>query len=197
MTTNTDSTTTTQWGGILLAGGRSTRMGQEKGLVDYRGQPLARYAEQALAAVTTERCIVGQHPGYADWGLPQVPDEIPGAGPLGGLLSGMTFLAARGDFSAYVVLPCDMPLLGAAHLQRLAAHFQDGMPALVARAGGRLHPLVGIYTPACMSAMRAACMTDRLRMRDFLTEISAATLDFPAEDVAAFRNLNTPEDLLV
>lgn len=184
-------------GGIILAGGRSSRMGQEKGWVDFRGRPMVAYAQAALAEVAGPCCVVAHDPRYAALGLPVVADEMPGSGPLGGLLSGMGYLAAQTDCTAVLVVPCDMPLLGADHLRNLADHYRPGMSALVASSGGRVHPLVGIYATDTLAAFVSACKEGRLRMMDLLKDISAATLEFPAELAGeAFININTPEELL-
>jgi molybdenum cofactor guanylyltransferase len=96
-----------------------------------------------------------------------------------------------------LVVPCDMPLLGGAQLRYLADHYRPGMSALVATVGGRVHPLVGIYATDTLSALIAACKEGRLRMMDLLKDISAATLEIPADLAGeAFININTPEELL-
>jgi molybdopterin-guanine dinucleotide biosynthesis protein A len=184
------------WGGILLAGGRSSRMGQEKGLVEYRGQAMAQYAAEALTEVCGKVVVVAHDPRYSQLGLSVVGDDFPGLGPIAGMHRGMAFLLELRDFAAFVVLPCDMPDITVAHLRYLMTHFEPGMTALVARADGRVHPLVGIYTPVCLPLLRAACLEGRPRLMDFLKEVSAAILDFPAEMAGpAFRNINTPEEL--
>jgi molybdenum cofactor guanylyltransferase len=115
---------------------------------------------------------------------------------LGGVLTGLAFMAKRTACTDCLVLPCDMPLLLPVHLRHLAAHYRPGMPALVAAFGGRVHPLVGIYSCASIPVLRAACLDGRLRMMDVLKELGAATLEFPEEMAGdAFTNVNHREDL--
>ncbi len=101
--------------GAVLVGGSSTRMGVDKATVDYGGAPLIEQPIHALARAS-HVVLIGGDPALADrFGLGWRDDPIPGAGPLGGVLSAL----ASGDESIIVVLSCDLPFIdeeGVSHL---------------------------------------------------------------------------------
>lgn len=98
--------------GVVLAGGQSTRMGRDKALLDWHGHPLLERQLDALRASGVDALQVsGDRPGYRG-----VADARPGLGPLGGLASIVAGVAGEADL---LVIPVDMPLLGAALLRRL------------------------------------------------------------------------------
>lgn len=95
---------------LLLAGGRSSRMGRNKALLSLRpgGPPVIQLIAHKMAEVADEMLLVGCDPRpYAFLGLPCVPDAFPGTGPLGGVYSGLA--AARNPYALAVA--CDMPFL--------------------------------------------------------------------------------------
>lgn len=97
--------------GIVLAGGRSSRMGQDKAQLSWRGRPLLEHQVDTLhAAGIVTVYVSGEQPGYQG-----IPDDTPHAGPLGGVASIVAQLAD----TRLIVVPVDMPHLGAALLKRL------------------------------------------------------------------------------
>lgn len=102
-------------GGIILAGGASRRMGQDKAVLDWNG---ARAIDR-LAALATAAGCEGVLTAGADYGIDFVPDP-PGKGPVGGLLAGLEALRARGLERA-LVLAVDAPTLRLADLEPLLA----------------------------------------------------------------------------
>ena len=75
--------------GIVLAGGKSSRMGQEKGLAEFDGKPMIAYALEALAPLCTEILISSNSNAYNHLGYRVVPDIIANSGPMGGIYSCM------------------------------------------------------------------------------------------------------------
>lgn len=97
-------TATHPWIGVVLAGGRSSRMGQDKALLPWRGRPLVAHMQALLRdAGALDVVISGDRPGYAG-----IADAQPDLGPLGGLASVIDHVA---DATTLVVVPVDMPLL--------------------------------------------------------------------------------------
>ncbi len=133
--------------GLVLAGGLSTRMGRDKGLLDYHGAAQREYAAGLLARYCREvylSCRPGQEPEPGGR-FPFLPDTFTGLGPKGGILSALR----HGPDAAWLVLACDLPLLDDETLHFLAAH-RD--PTRVATAfldpeGQFPEPLIAIYEP--------------------------------------------------
>lgn len=151
--------------GIVLAGGRSRRMGADKAFIALAGRPLVAWVLDALAAVTTHRVIVthDDDPRFERFGVPVVVDRLPARCPLSGLHAGLS--AAPTDLC--IVAACDLPLVQPALLALLAeaigtalAAVPDAGPLPLPLAGpagdvgaGGLQPLLAAYRRGCVPAI--------------------------------------------
>lgn len=144
------------WTGVVLAGGRSSRMGRDKAQLPWRGQTLLAHACATLQAAGAHRVVVsGDYPGFDC-----VCDEAQGLGPLGGVAS---VVAAVPD-GTLVLLPVDMPLLSPALLRDLAADeraacvvYRDCILPMRLRVDARSREVIGrlLADPAAGRSMRA------------------------------------------
>ena len=183
--------------GVVLAGGRSTRFGSEKAMVEVDGAPMVARVAAVLAA-GCEAVAVNARPdsGAAAWartaGLALLPDP-PGApdGPLAGVLAGLHAAEARGC-TWLLSAPCDTPWLPGDMGARLAAGVGDTRAAVATTAEGS-HPLCALWSVALRPRLAAALAEGRHpSVRAWLREVGAAEVRFA--DAAAFLNLNTPVD---
>ena len=192
-----------QTAAVILAGGRSLRMGADKALLrQHPGGPtlleivVSRLSEAGLPPALL---VAGTPDKYSWLNIPTVTDEIPGAGTLGGILTALVYSRAPRTF----IVACDMPLLNPALL-----HFMALLPltadALVPRWSGengslQLEPLHAIYTPRCIEPIRRRLAAGNLRVTDALNELNVqyieeAELRCLDPHLESFRNLNTPEE---
>lgn len=183
------------WTGVVLAGGKSTRMGQDKALLEVDGKPLLLHAVEKLAPHVRELFVIGEPRKYGHIWPDTMPDAIPGLGPLGGIVTAMG--AARHD--RLLVLAVDVPGVNAALLERLTRELPEGADALVPRHGTGLEPLVAAYHRRCAEAFMECITAGRLSMHGALEQVRTTHLDIdPGEDgwpEDLFRNLNGPDDL--
>lgn len=170
--------------GYVLAGGRSSRMGRDKALLDWHGRTLLEQVAGTVREAVGNVTVIGAPERYAHIGLRVIADAVPDCGPLGGLLT-----ALRDASTDRVLLTaCDMPFLTAALLRELA----QTAGLIVVPDTGRLHPLCAVYGRSLLPAVESAVQDRRLRMHDLL---AGPVTRLPASpDLLA--NLNTPEDLL-
>ncbi len=75
--------------GIILAGGKSSRMGEDKGLVLLNGKPMIQYVIEALKGVVSDIIIISNNASYNKFGIPVYPDIIKDKGPVGGIFTGL------------------------------------------------------------------------------------------------------------
>lgn len=136
---------------------------------------------------------------YAFLGLRCVPDEITGAGALGGILTAL--IHSEGANSTLVVA-CDMPLLNPALLQYMASidnEYDALVPRWVGAGETRLEPLHAIYSERCADIVRREILAKRLKLGDFLRNVNTIYLD-EAElrrfdpRLVSFCNVNTPDE---
>jgi molybdopterin-guanine dinucleotide biosynthesis protein A len=194
---------------IILAGGESRRMGQDKASMLLLGKPLLQHVIDRVAPSVDDVIIVTRPwqslPGITGLrpraeGRPRpvvvVEDAFPGKGPLGGLYTG---LAVATSFPAFAVA-CDMPLIQSAMIEALLSR-TAGYNAVVPLRFGLAEPLCAAYDSACLTALRQRIERGELAMRGWLDDVRTryfAEADWLTVDPAAssFFNVNTPEDLV-
>jgi molybdopterin-guanine dinucleotide biosynthesis protein A len=184
--------------GIVLAGGRSRRMGTDKAWLDWYGRPLVAHVAAALRAAGCAEVLAvgGDAARMSAHGLRPVPDAMPGEGPLQGLAAG---LAAAAHPLALVVA-CDMPHLepaALALLARLAAGHDAAVPWI---EPGGWEPLHAAYGRSCLPAIRVRLAAGERRMTCFYGDVrvravSAGELAAADPSLASLRSVNTPGEL--
>jgi len=181
--------------GIILAGGQSRRMGREKALLDWHGEPLLHHLVRRLQAVCAGVLVVTNSPAVRAWApVPTVPDERPGDGPLAGIQAGLR--ASPAEYN--LIVACDMPLIQpalVAYLGRLA----PGYDAVVPRWHAGWEPLHAVYARRCLPVIEAQLDRDRRKVEHLypalrVRAVSEEELRAVDPTLQSFRNLNTPEE---
>ncbi len=185
--------------GVVLCGGRSTRMGSPKALLAFGPETMLQRIVRRLDAVVAPIVVVAA-PGQPLPGLPAATtvarDEREGRGPLEGLRAGLTALPDTVD-AAYVT-SCDVPLLVPGFVRRMV-ELADGYDVAVMETDGFAHPLAAVYRRRTLPQIEALLAADRLRPV-FLFEAARTRRVTPREvaDVdprlLTLRNVNSPED---
>jgi len=181
--------------GILLAGGKSSRMKKNKAFLELGGKPLVERSLTVLQAVFTEVLISSNKPElYAGYEVPVILDEILGRGPLEGLYQGLK--AATYDEVFFVA--CDMPFLRG-ELIRFLSFWIPAYDVVVPRLQSGLHPLHAFYHRSCLPLIKNNLEAGRLKIIDFYPSCSVRYVD--ETELQNFHNLsqvfcnvNTPED---
>ncbi len=187
--------------GIVLAGGRSARMGRSKAALDIGGAPLLTRVVGRLRQAVQDVIIVGQ-PDLQSLvpGVPVLPDLHPGRGPLSGLESALAAAAGQSATSVFVVA-CDMPFVS----PRLIRHMADLVEAqptaqvIILRSAHGLEYLHALYAVNCLPAIRARLDSGSRSLRGLLDELrihevgGGEAAEFDPSGLSAF-NANTPQE---
>ena len=184
--------------GIVLAGGGSRRLGQDKAALTFGGRTLLEMTIEKLAANCDEILLSGRNASQAlePHSVRYVADAFPGQGPLAGIEAGLS--ACEHDFALAVA--CDMPFLNAELLAYMASQARD-YEALVPLYEERPHPLHAIYSRSCLPNIRSLLKAGRNAMMELLSEIAVTSVpedviqELDPEGLSLF-NLNQPEDLV-
>jgi len=182
--------------GVVLAGGRATRMGGDKALAPLAGRPLVvhvagRFAPQVDALFLNAN---GDAARFASLGYAIVADTAPnaGGGPIAGVAAALRHAQTQG-FAWLAAAPCDAPFLPLDLVARLAAAADEtGAPIAVAATAAGLEPMFALWSTALAPEVEAALAAGDGGPRRLMTRFGAAQARF--DDAAAFANLNTPED---
>ncbi|MBI2849373.1 MAG: molybdenum cofactor guanylyltransferase [Chloroflexi bacterium] len=187
---------------LILAGGRSTRLGLDKALLRFEGETLIERVVARLAPFSERVIIVTSLVGLERLkGLAQdgvthfVTDIFPEKGSLGGIYSG---LVASNSFYSLAVA-CDMPFLSASLLQHMIS-LAEGFDVVIPRVDGTLEPLHAVYSKNCLGPMRSLLKNNVLKIIDFFPDVKVRYLEEveidPFDpDRLSFFNINTPADL--
>ncbi|WP_213993535.1 molybdenum cofactor guanylyltransferase MobA [Sodalis sp. dw_96] len=179
--------------GVILAGGRSSRMGgEDKGLILLNQRPLYRHVLDLLAKqVATVLINTNRHlDQYRQSGLPVITDTLPDfQGPLAGMLAGLK--AAGTPWVVFV--PCDVPVFPVDLVTRLWEGKQNA-DAAFAHSGERDHPAFALVNRSLIPALESFLSRGERRVMLFFMQVNAARVVFPARH-PAFINLNTPRDI--
>ncbi len=184
--------------GAILAGGRSTRMGTDKADLELAwssGERLSmiQHIHDVLAEVCAETLVVGG-PERSGVAATMVPDDHPGAGPLGGILAALT--AATND--RVFVVACDMPFINAGAITGLT-RLLDDHDAVVPRVNARFETLHAVYATRCEGPIRKVLESGERKIRSFfpLVDVRIVEADEFAEIDPGGRsteNVNRPEE---
>ncbi len=179
--------------GLVLAGGRGSRLGRDKGLLDYHGMPQVQWLLGLLSSFCAER-FVSVRGDQASSGVykdfPSIVDLAVEGGPASGLLAAFD----RYPAVAWLVIAVDMPMLEGATLARLVAGRDAGVLATAyRRVGGPPEPLCAIWEPAVRPLLEgAAGGGGGVSLRRLLETGPAALLTL--SDETPLRSVNTLED---
>ena len=184
---------------IVLAGGRSSRMGAEKALLPLAGRPLVAHVVARLRPQVDDivLSVNGEAARYAAIGCATIADASTdrGGGPLAGVAAGLRYAQSRG-FDSLASAPCDAPFLPRDLVARLAAAIaQTGAPIAVAHSPRGIEPLFALWRADLAPKVAAALAAGDNAPRDLMKRLGAAHVHFAESDF--FANLNTPEDFAV
>lgn len=178
--------------GLVLAGGKSVRMKQDKGLLNYHGKPQREYAYDLLKGLGLEEVFVSVRPGQIEdsGSIPGIEDKFLGLGPMGGILS-----AFREDpNAAWLVIACDLPYLSAESLDFLIKNRNSSQTATAFQSPHNEfpEPLISIWEPRAYATLLAFLAEGYSCPRKVLINSDIELLQAPqAEDLT---NVNLPEE---
>lgn len=179
--------------GVVLAGGKSSRMGRNKALLPFEnGTLLGKVIERMQSVFSRVILSVHQAEAHPDMALPQVPDHYAETGPMGAIAS----LLESGEHRIFCVA-CDMPFLNPALIEFLC-EFSD-CDAVLPVWHGRIESLHALYSDALLPEFQRLLAEGRFKVADallqahvrYVNESEIKPIDPKGE---SFRNVNTPDD---
>lgn len=178
--------------GVLLAGGKSRRMGRDKARMEFYGRTMFERTLKLLRHFFAIVMIAGDRPDLERENIPAIADIYPGSA-LGGLHTGLRTATTDWIF----VAPCDMPYPDPRIITLLLKH-RNGTDAVVPRTPEGYEPVFALYHKNCLSEMEAMLEQNQFRIYDFYQRIAIRVLDPPQLPDGWQRsliNINTPDQL--
>ena len=182
--------------GYVLAGGQSSRMGRDKGLLKIEGRPMIQFAVSLLKQLTDRVVILGPVEKYGFLDVPVLPDLVASRGPLSAIYTGLE----HSKTAVNLFLACDMPLMHGNFLKLLVERAPLADAVLMRLGDGNLEPLCAIYNHSCLPIVKANYQSGRFKLSNLFLELKTlylaeANLQEVGLDRRIFTNLNTPRDL--
>jgi len=176
---------------FVLAGGKSSRMGSDKGLKHLIGKPMVSYVLNALEGTDIPLNIIANDNAYRSFGFPLFGDVVKEKGPMGGLLTAF----ANSEAEVVFLVSCDMPLISSEAIKELLK-LADREKIIAATVEERVNPLFALYPVILKADVEKRIFSGRLKMTDFILEnkhtlVPSIARDFPG----IFRNVNNEEEL--
>ncbi|MGZ0017304.1 molybdenum cofactor guanylyltransferase [Yeosuana sp. AK3] len=177
--------------GIILAGGKSSRMGTDKGFLKLNGKTFIEYSIEAIKPLVSQIMIVSNNPDYDVFKLKRVDDIIKDSGPLAGIYSGLQH--SKTDYN--LVLSCDIPLIKTRILEHLI-EAQDGFHDVVQIVShGKSMPLIALYKKTCETTFYQLLQHDERRLQLAINQCKVKNMVLNSEFEIFTENINTPEAL--
>ncbi|MBN1375768.1 MAG: molybdenum cofactor guanylyltransferase [Dehalococcoidia bacterium] len=186
--------------GVILAGGKSLRIGGNKQFLKIRGRYLIDWVVDCLAPVVSSTLIVTNEEQYdlLKFHMSKanvIADLYPGKGPLGGIYTGLS----QAENPHSIIVGCDMPFINSALASYLIGYMRD-YDAVVPVIGDMLEPLHAIYSKNCLPKLELLLQRDKLNISPLFglvatKYISDREIDIFDPEHLSFTNINTRHDM--
>lgn len=175
---------------IILAGGNSSRMGEDKGLMLVNGKPMIQHVIDVAKGVVEDIIIVSNNSEYEKFGYTVVVDEIKGKGPLGGIYTGLQHSKTQ----LSLVLSCDIPYVNASILNLLISH-SEGYDITIPKKDDVTHQLLGVFSKRCLMTFKNAIDDDELKLITLFKKLNLNIVDASHFSGRLFTNINEKNDI--
>ncbi|MDG1475846.1 MAG: molybdenum cofactor guanylyltransferase [Vicingaceae bacterium] len=176
--------------GIILAGGKSSRMNQDKGLMMLNEKPMIQYVIEVLKTIVDEIIIISNNPEYKQFGYPVYSDLIKDKGPLAGIYTSLYYSQSETN----IILSCDTPHISSELISFLLSSHQNHQITIPEKEN-QTHQLIGVFSKSCETNFALSIEKSQLKLIDAFKNLNLNIVDANRFDAHVFKNINTPSDL--
>ena len=173
--------------GIILAGGKSSRMGSDKGFLLLNQKAFVQYSIDALSPLVSEIIIVSDHSAYDTFGYKRVNDITKNAGPVAGIISGLE--ATQTTYN--IILSCDIPLINTKILSQLITAATPNTSIIQLESHGKSMPLIALYNKQVLPIFKEQLQNNERRLRVVVNACGYKTITLSGKDTVSTKNVNT------
>jgi molybdenum cofactor guanylyltransferase len=174
--------------GVVLAGGQSSRMGEDKSLLPFGEHQMIEFSLQALEPYCKEILISTNTIEHQIFNYKTINDEYKNIGPIAGIQSALKNV--KTDY--FIVLPCDSPMVKPEFIKFLISQISENIDAVVPQYGSFLEPLFAIYHKRILCKIEKQIKEKDYKLIEFIKKIKAKIIE--VQDRACFVNINTKAD---
>ena len=180
--------------GFVLAGGKSSRMGTDKALLMFQGEPLLQRMKNLIEPICDQVFISSGNPEYSNFDAPLIPDIFSGCGPIAGLYSSLEYSST--DWNLFVSV--DVPFVNEELIRLLIAN-AFGCDCVIPQHESGVEPLVAMYNRSCLPVLEEMIKTGNFKLQNLISILDAKYLncnDLIQKYPRLFHNLNRMDDFL-
>ena len=177
--------------GIILAGGKSSRMGTDKGFLLLNNKPFLQYSIEALKPLVEEILIVSDNKSYDVFGFKRINDITKNAGPVAGICSGLE--ASTTEYN--LILSCDIPLISSDLLQKIINNIDDTSEVIQVESNGKSMPLIAMYKKKVTSTFKTLLLGNERRLRVAIKNCKSKNIVLEKKYEFSTMNVNTQTEL--
>ena len=176
----------------ILAGGKSSRMGTDKGLLMFNGKAIVQTIIEQLQPAVNKIIIVSNNTAYKKFGLEVIPDLIKDKGPAGGIHAALSHTVSEKIF----IVSCDMPNITTDAVQYMikqASHSQITLPV----NHGKTEPLFGVYSKECLPLCQQLIEQGMIKLQEMVTHFDLLKINVDNNELfndSLFLNINDKND---
>ncbi len=179
--------------GIILAGGKSSRMGADKGFLVLGKSLFIEHVIDALVPLVSNIIIVSDNSDYDEFGYKRVKDIVKNSGPVAGIYSGL--MATNTEYN--LILSCDIPLINSEMLQKLIENTEENVDVTQVISEGKTMPLVAIYKTSALSVFKELLLKKgEKRLRYVVNQLKTKTMEIEDSMNKYVENINTIDQLI-
>jgi len=178
--------------GIILSGGKSSRMGSDKAMLKLNGLTFIECIINAMKPIVSKIMIVSDFDNHNYFGCQKVEDSLKDAGPLSGLYSGLKNSTTQFN----LVLSCDIPLIKIEVLRKLVESDYQNFDVTQIQSDKKSMPLIAIYKKDCMTKCLELLEQNERRLRVAVAQFKTKSIDIDSSLNQYVKNVNTKEDLI-
>ena len=177
--------------GVILAGGKNSRMGTDKGLLMVQGERIVERIIKAIKPAVDEIIIISNGTNYDYLGYKIYSDLIKDSGPMGGIYTALSLSDTKKNF----VVSCDMPFISMELVNFIIKNAADCQIA-IPKHDDRLEPICAVYDKSCVEQFSVLLKAKDLKLHDSLSYFKVKQIHVPENifDATCFENINTPAE---
>ena len=175
----------------ILAGGKSSRMGSDKGLLLFNNRSIVSHIYDALLPIAGENVVVvSGNEKYDFLGVERIEDLVLDKGPVGGIFTALSHTKTKLN----LIVSVDVPLVSTELLQWILDNHSEDFLMTQVQTDEKSSPLIAVYDQKLLSAFKENLENDQLRLRKVIDSITHQTLEVPKQWAFQLQNINTKED---
>ncbi len=181
--------------GYIIAGGKSSRMGSDKGLILLHNKPIILHVIENLKQSVNELVIISNISEYQEFGFPVIPDLIKEKGPAGGIHSALSQSTVNRNF----IVSCDMPFINPHAINFMIENSVHDQITLPIRKN-KIEPLFGVYTTDCLPKWGELIQQGNIKLQQMIRNFKLNIIEVEKIiefDKNTFLNINTPSELIL